>query len=63
MEIEAGLKTLEDACAERGVDWEENMEQIAREKERMRELGDIGNVISGAAVANKSSVEGDEKGT
>ena len=39
MEIGAGLKTLEDACAERGVDWEENLEQIARGKERMRELG------------------------
>nr|VFK23002.1 MAG: hypothetical protein BECKLPF1236A_GA0070988_103652 [Candidatus Kentron sp. LPFa]VFK35567.1 MAG: hypothetical protein BECKLPF1236C_GA0070990_103932 [Candidatus Kentron sp. LPFa] len=30
MEMEAGLKTLEDACAERGVDWKENPEQIAR---------------------------------
>nr|VFJ68928.1 MAG: hypothetical protein BECKDK2373C_GA0170839_11994 [Candidatus Kentron sp. DK] len=43
MEIDAGLKALEDTCAERGMDWEENMEQIAREKEKMRELGGVGN--------------------
>ncbi|HSH29168.1 MAG TPA: phage portal protein [Thiohalobacter sp.] len=39
LEMDRGLKTLEDACAERGVDWEANLEQIAREKRRMRELG------------------------
>jgi len=33
------LLTYEDACAEDGKDWEENLEQIAREKKRREELG------------------------
>lgn len=53
LEMDRGLKTLEDACAERGVDWEENLEQIAREKARMRELGieatDLGKVLGATA--------------
>lgn len=38
LEMHEDLLTLEDACAARGTDWEEVLEQIAREKKRKREL-------------------------
>lgn len=38
LEMDMGTLTLEDACASRGKDWEENLEQIAREKQRMESL-------------------------
>lgn len=34
-----GIETLEQACAEEGEDWQENLEQIARENELATELG------------------------
>ncbi len=37
--MESGLSTLEQECAEQGLDWEEVMEQRAREKARMEEMG------------------------
>ncbi len=37
--MEAGLSTLEDECAAQGLDWEEVLEQRAREKAKIRELG------------------------
>lgn len=37
--MEAGLSTLEDECAMQGLDWEEVLEQRAREKAKLRELG------------------------
>jgi len=36
---DAGFATLEQVCAEQGADWEENLDQRAREYHRMRELG------------------------
>lgn len=39
LEMQMGTLTLEQACAERGQDWEETLEQIARERKRMAELG------------------------
>jgi len=39
LEMDMGTLTLEDACAKRGLDWEENLEQLAREKKRMEDLG------------------------
>lgn len=40
MRIEAGISTLEKECAElEGTDWEETLEQRAREIDRMKELG------------------------
>lgn len=39
LEMEMGTLTLEQACAERGYDWEEVLEQKAREQKRMKELG------------------------
>ena len=35
-----GLSTLENECASQGLDWEEVLEQRAREKERMKKLFD-----------------------
>lgn len=37
--MEMGISTLEDECAEQGKDWEEVLEQRAREMERAKELG------------------------
>ncbi|MBE0454848.1 MAG: phage portal protein [Roseovarius sp.] len=37
--MEIGISTLEDECAEQGLDWEEVIAQRARERQRMRELG------------------------
>lgn len=37
--MEAGISTLEDECADQGKDWEEVLEQRAREIEKMKELG------------------------
>ena len=36
---ELGVETLEDICATEGKDWEDQLEQKAREKQRMEELG------------------------
>ena len=37
--LEIGLSTLEDECATQGLDWEEVLEQRAREQAKMHELG------------------------
>ena len=37
--MNAGISTLEAECAEQGLDWEEVLEQRAREHAKMRELG------------------------
>jgi lambda family phage portal protein len=37
--IETGLTTLEDEAAEQGADWEDVLEQQAREEQKRRELG------------------------
>ena len=37
--MENGLSTLEEECASQGLDWEEVLEQRAREQARMEELG------------------------
>lgn len=37
--MNAGISTLEAECAEQGLDWEEVLEQRARELKRMQELG------------------------
>jgi len=39
LRLEIGLSTLEDECATQGLDWEEVLEQRAREQSKMRELG------------------------
>jgi len=37
--MEIGLSTLENECASQGLDWEEVLEQRAREKAKLVELG------------------------
>ena len=37
--MDTGISTLEDECAEQGKDWEETLEQRARERDRMAKLG------------------------
>jgi len=39
LRMEIGISTLEDECAEQGKDWEEVLEQRAREKGKLEELG------------------------
>ena len=39
IKMEIGLSTLENECAEQGLDWEEVLEQTAYENARRRELG------------------------
>lgn len=37
--MDIGLSTLEAECASQGLDWEEVLEQRAREKAKLKELG------------------------
>ncbi len=39
LRMQIGLSTLEDECASQGLDWEEVLEQLAREKAKIMELG------------------------
>ena len=39
LRMQIGLSTLEDECASQGLDWEETLEQLAREKAKIIELG------------------------
>ena len=39
LEMDLNLLTMEEACAKRGLDWEEVLEQKAYENKRMKELG------------------------
>jgi len=62
LEMDRGLLTLEDACAARGLDWEDNLEQIAREMVRKRELEEqygvtFASTDIGAIVGDKESQE------
>ncbi|MEJ8403848.1 phage portal protein [Brevundimonas vesicularis] len=48
--IEAGVSTLEDECADQGKDWEEVLDQRARERDRLRELGlDVATSLGGVS--------------
>ena len=37
--ISAGLSTLQEECAKRGLDWEEVLDQRKREQDRAEQLG------------------------
>ena len=39
LRMQIDLSTLEDECAAQGLDWEEVLEQLAREKAKIMELG------------------------
>jgi len=57
--IDSGLDTLARVCGERGLDWREVLEQRAREKDYMIELGLKGDETNGKA----ESVPADEEQT
>lgn len=57
--MEAGLSTLEDECAMQGLDWEDVLEQRAREKAKIKELG-LGDLTPSIAV---KSLPGQGKGS
>jgi lambda family phage portal protein len=62
--MEAGLSTLEDECAQQGLDWEEVLEQRAREKSRMEELGlsDLGTgALKAKSLPNQSTSKQQEE--
>lgn len=46
LRLETGLGTLEDECAAQGLDWEEVLEQRARERAKIKELGLNSNDLS-----------------
>ncbi len=64
MRIKLGISTLEAECAEQGEDWEETMEQRARELQRQKELEDEYGIkfpnISTVSVANGAAGGDDE---
>ena len=56
--IEAGVSTLEDECADQGKDWEEVLDQRARERDRLREL-DLPEGPPEASSSTETSAEHD----
>ena len=50
--MDAGISTLEEECAEQGFDWEEVLDQRARERERMEKLG----LLQAAEMASRRPV-------
>jgi len=57
--IETGLTTLEDEAAEQGADWEDVLEQQAREEQRRRDLGLAPGPTSSEIAAGAASVGAD----
>lgn len=53
--MDIGVSTLENECAEQGLDWEEVLEQRARERERMAELG----LLETADAVSRQRLPGD----
>lgn len=47
--MNASISTLEDECAEQGLDWEEVLEQRARERSRQKELGLLDVAVASAS--------------
>ncbi|ACO74644.1 Phage portal protein, lambda family [Laribacter hongkongensis HLHK9] len=59
--METGISTLQAECAEQGLDWEEVMEQRAREQAKARELGLTSPAPDDAAPSDKAKEdEGDD---
>ena len=54
LRMEIGLSTLEAECASQGLDWEEVLEQRAREKVKLAELG---LTLSSEKMSNNDSIE------
>lgn len=56
IELEMGTLTLEMACAERGYDWEEVLEQRAREQKAIARLGVVLTNVSASASSDALAV-------
>ncbi len=62
LRMQIGLSTLEDECAAQGLDWEEVLEQLAREKAKITELGlSINDVNSILNTVTEQPEEEDEQ--
>jgi lambda family phage portal protein len=59
--MDSGLSTMELECAEQGLDWEEVLEQRAREKARMDELGLSFLEAAGAVQSEPDTDDKDDK--
>jgi len=59
LRMRTGLSTLEDECASQGLDWEEVLEQLAREKAKIAELGLGVNDVNG--ILNTDTEDKEEK--
>jgi len=57
---EAGLMTDEQAFAERGEDWEEQYEQLARERDERRRLG-LPEMTAGARESDAAEMAAHDK--
>jgi lambda family phage portal protein len=57
LSMQVGLSTLEDECAAQGLDWEEVLEQLAREKAKITELGLTINDVNSILNTNEPEKE------
>ena len=60
--MDIGVSTLERECAEQGLDWEEVLEQRARERKRMAELGllETANLVSSQPFVEETHDQGSD---
>lgn len=63
LRIDENLSTLEDECAEQGLDWEEVLEQRARENKRKVDLGLPAQPPAAVSITTAPDKEDDDKKT
>jgi lambda family phage portal protein len=61
LRMQIGLSTLEDECAAQGLDWEEVLEQLAREKAKIVELGLSINDVNSILNTNDNQEDDDHE--
>ncbi len=61
LRMQIGLSTLEDECASQGLDWEEVLEQLAREKAKITELGLTINDVNSILNTNTQEKEDNDE--
>jgi lambda family phage portal protein len=65
LRMQIGLSTLEDECASQGLDWEEVLEQLAREKAKILELGltinDVNSILNTKEEMDDEDLESPER--
>ena len=61
LRMQIGLSTLEDECAAQGLDWEEVLEQLAREKAKIVELGLTINDVNSILNTNEPEKDKDDE--